>query len=109
MALEDRARHRKLVLLLHRQSTEQVMGAGRDIALGVALQKHQGPLGIAVEQRRGGGEAQDVGVTRPLQQRLFGERQEPGKPRPSQRRRLQPSGDRSAIQDARNGEKQKTI
>jgi hypothetical protein len=64
MALEDRARHRKLVLLLHRQSTEQVMGAGRDIALGVALQKHQGPLGIAVEQRRGGGEAQDVGVTR---------------------------------------------
>ncbi len=56
VVFEDRARHRGLVLLFCRQRGEQVMGAGRHIALGIAFEEYQCPPGIVVQQCRGGGE-----------------------------------------------------
>ena len=77
MALENRARHGGLVLLLQRQGREQMMSGSGEEALGISLQEHQRPLGFAIEQRRSGGKAQDVGGARPRPQRLFGKRQKP--------------------------------
>ena len=82
MALEQQARRGALALLRQRQRVQQVMGHGGDVALGKALQEHQRPLRMLVEQRRSGGEIKGIAVAGIGAQRLFRQRQKPGGPFP---------------------------
>jgi hypothetical protein len=77
VALQDRPRHDILVLQFQRESMEKMIGGIRDVALGISLQEHERPFGMAVQQRRCRCEDQNVAVTGMLKQGLFRERQKP--------------------------------
>src|SRR5215207_10425024 len=78
MGFQDGTRRCELVLLCQSQGAQQVIDAGRNVALGKPLEKNLRSLGLMVEEGSGGGEQQDEAIAWLRVHRLLGERQEPG-------------------------------
>jgi hypothetical protein len=75
MRFQDRTRRSKLVSFRKHQGVQQLVRRYCNVTLGEPLQENPRPLGIVIEERRGGGEQQDKAIAWLRSHRLFGLRQ----------------------------------
>ena len=72
VGFQHRPRELKLVLLREHERAQKMAAVGRDVAFGKALQEDLGAPRLLIEQRRCGGEQQDMALARSRAHGFFG-------------------------------------